>query len=82
MEQHLANGALQERHVAEGAIITRVFASLLGVDAQAWNSLLACQSQPTPFMRHEYLTALERSGSATPDTGWTRTLSRCGRAGR
>ena len=71
MEQHLANGALQERHVAEGAIITRVFASLLGVDAQAWNSLLACQSQPTPFMRHEYLTALERSGSATPDTGWT-----------
>lgn len=57
--------------MAEGAIITRVFDSLLGVDPQAWNSLLACQSQPTPFMRHEYLTALERSGSATPDTGWT-----------
>ena len=71
MEQHLANGALQERHVAEGAIITRVFDSLLGVDAQAWNSMLACQSQPTPFMRHEYLTALGGSGSATPDTGWT-----------
>ena len=57
--------------MAEGAIITRVFDSLQGVDAQAWNSLLACQSQPTPFMRHEYLTALESSGSATPDTGWT-----------
>ena len=57
--------------MAEGAIITRVFDSLQGVDAQAWNALLACQSQPTPFMRHEYLTALQRSGSATPDTGWT-----------
>ncbi|MBP6599134.1 MAG: N-acetyltransferase [Giesbergeria sp.] len=57
--------------VAEGAIITRVFDSLLGVDAQAWNSMLACQSQPTPFMRHEYLTALDSSASATPDTGWT-----------
>lgn len=57
--------------MAEGAIITRVFDSLWGVDAAAWNSLLVCQSQPTPFMRHEYLTALESSGSATPDTGWT-----------
>ena len=57
--------------MAEGAIITRVFDSLWGVDAAAWNSLLAQQSQPTPFMRHEYLTALETSGSATPDTGWT-----------
>ena len=57
--------------MAEGAIITRVFDSLQSVDAQAWNALLARQSQPTPFMRHEYLAALQGSASATPETGWT-----------
>jgi len=44
--------------------------SVLDVDAGAWNALLACQSHPTPFMRHEYLAALEHSASATPETGW------------
>lgn len=56
--------------MAESAIIARVLASALDVDAAAWNTLLARQSHPTPFMRHEYLTALETSGSATPRTGW------------
>ena len=56
--------------VAEGAIITRVFDSLQPLDAQAWNTLLARQSQPTPFMRHGYLAALQSSGSAAPETGW------------
>ena len=41
------------------------------MDASAWDALLAQQSQPTPFMRHEYLAALHTSGSATPRTGWT-----------
>ena len=40
------------------------------VDATAWDALLALQSQPTPFMRHAYLAALETSGSATARTGW------------
>jgi hypothetical protein len=40
------------------------------VPAQAWNELLAQQDAPTPFMRHEYLSALHDSGSAVPDTGW------------
>jgi uncharacterized protein len=57
--------------VAESHIIARVHASALDVDAQAWNALLAEQSHATPFMRHEYLAALERSASATPRTGWT-----------
>ena len=35
-----------------------------------WNGLLALQAQPTPFLRHEYLLALNQSGSATPATGW------------
>ena len=41
------------------------------LDAQAWNALLDTQAAPTPFLRHEYLTALHESGSATPETGWT-----------
>ena len=41
-----------------------------GIDASAWNSLLAGQAAPTPFMRHEYLAALHDSGSAVPATGW------------
>ena len=56
--------------MAEVAIIARVLASPLDVDAAAWNTLLAQQSHPTPFMRHEYLAALETSDSATPRTGW------------
>ncbi|WP_422849312.1 GNAT family N-acetyltransferase [Acidovorax sp. M14] len=57
--------------MAEADIIARVLPSALDVDAAAWNRLLAQQSHPTPFMRHEYLAALESSGSATPRTGWT-----------
>ena len=57
--------------MAESAIIARVLATALDVDAAAWNRLLARQSHPTPFMRHEYLAALETSDSATPRTGWT-----------
>ncbi len=40
------------------------------IDAADWNALLASQASPTPFLRHEYLLALHRSGSAVPDTGW------------
>ena len=57
--------------MAEGAIIARVLASPLEVDATVWNALLALQSHPTPFMRHEYLAALHESESAVPHTGWT-----------
>ncbi|KAB2890098.1 MAG: N-acetyltransferase [Burkholderiaceae bacterium] len=56
--------------MAESTIITRVFPSLQEVDAQAWNALLARQPHATPFLRHEYLMALESSGSAVPETGW------------
>ena len=51
--------------------VTRVLRSPLEVEAAAWNTLLAAQPSPSPFMRHEYLAALERSASATPKTGWT-----------
>jgi predicted N-acyltransferase len=41
------------------------------IDAAAWNALLESQAAPTPFMRHEYLQALQASGSAAPETGWS-----------
>jgi predicted N-acyltransferase len=41
------------------------------IPAAQWDALLAQQGHPTPFMRHAYLSALEVSGSAVPDTGWT-----------
>jgi predicted N-acyltransferase len=47
-----------------------VLDSVQQLDAAAWNALLASQAAPTPFMRHEYLCALESSGSAVPQTGW------------
>jgi predicted N-acyltransferase len=51
--------------------VIRVLDSPLEVAAREWNGLLAGQPQPTPFMRHEYLAAMDRSGSARPNTGWT-----------
>jgi uncharacterized protein len=51
--------------------VIREHASPLEVDAAAWNALLAQQSHPSPFLRHEYLAAMHQSGSASPETGWT-----------
>jgi uncharacterized protein len=50
--------------------VTRVHSSPLMINAQQWNALLATSDAPTPFMRHEYLAALHRSGSACAATGW------------
>jgi predicted N-acyltransferase len=47
-----------------------VHADMAEVAAAEWNALLAAQAKPTPFMRHEYLHALQASGSAVPATGW------------
>ena len=51
--------------------VLRIHAAPSDIDAKAWNSLLALQAAPSPFMRHEYLDALHFSGSATPESGWT-----------
>jgi len=50
--------------------VIRVHDDPAAIDAAAWNALLDAQAAPTPFLRHEYLSALHASGSATPDTGW------------
>ncbi|ROZ77060.1 GNAT family N-acetyltransferase [Ramlibacter sp. WS9] len=51
--------------------VTRVLGSVLEVDPAQWDTLLGRQSAPSPFMRHAYLAAMERSKSASPKTGWT-----------
>lgn len=56
--------------MTENPIITRVFDRVQQIPAAAWDGLLAAQAQPTPFLRHGYLAALESSASAVPDTGW------------
>lgn len=40
------------------------------VDPHAWDALLDASQGPNPFMRHAFLAALTRSGSATAATGW------------
>ena len=54
--------------------VIRVLNSPQAIDAVQWNKLLALQepaSELNPFMRHEYLAAMQASGSAVPNTGWT-----------
>ena len=46
----------------------RYLASIAEVDAASWNSLVR---DGQPFLRHEFLLALEQSGCAVARTGWT-----------
>ena len=49
---------------------TGILGSPAEVDAAEWNALLAREAQPTPFLRHEFLTALHATHCATPEAGW------------
>lgn len=40
------------------------------VDGGQWNTLVAQEAQPTPFLRHEFLSALTATQCATERTGW------------
>lgn len=46
----------------------RVLSSIAQVDAASWNSLVG---DGAPFLRHEFLLALEESGCAVARTGWS-----------
>ncbi len=46
----------------------RFLKGIADVDAAAWNALAG---DGQPFVRHEFLLALEQSGCAAPRTGWT-----------
>jgi uncharacterized protein len=56
--------------MGSGNYVIGVHAGVQALDGAAWDDLLALQPQPSPFMRHAYLAALEASGSATAATGW------------
>ncbi len=45
-----------------------VIGGMAGVAATDWNGLAGATG---PFLRHEFLAALEETGCATPATGWT-----------
>jgi uncharacterized protein len=49
---------------------TGILGSPAEVDADEWNALVARQAQPTPFLRHEFLSALHATHCATPEAGW------------
>jgi len=46
----------------------RILESIAQVDARSWNALAGAAQ---PFLRHEFLLALEQSGCAAARTGWT-----------
>ncbi|PZP98523.1 MAG: GNAT family N-acetyltransferase [Variovorax paradoxus] len=57
--------------MADDDTTLRIVADISEIDAAAWDGLLAAQADPSPFMRHAYLQAMQLSGSAVTDTGWT-----------
>jgi len=64
---HMAGMVRMDR----GNYVTCIHTDARAVDGLAWDSLLAQQDQPTPFMRHAYLSALQTKACAIPQTGWT-----------
>jgi uncharacterized protein len=46
----------------------RILESIAQIDARSWNALAGSAQ---PFLRHEFLLALEQSGCAAARTGWT-----------
>lgn len=47
--------------------VIKVIGALSNISVDDWN---ACAGSDNPFVSHEFLSALEDSGSATADTGW------------
>jgi uncharacterized protein len=56
--------------LTENDYVIEVHPGVAAVEAPEWDALLAAQAQPTPFMRHAYLLAMETSDSVGGDTGW------------
>ncbi|EME71260.1 hypothetical protein H261_04303 [Paramagnetospirillum caucaseum] len=51
----------------EKRLSVTVLSAISEVEAAAWD---ACAGTDNPFIRHAFLDAMERSGSASPRTGW------------
>ena len=53
------------------ALLARTVSSIDEIDRDIWNALADRPGQPfNPFVAHEFLSALEQSGSVAPATGW------------
>lgn len=51
--------------------LLRILDDIDAVPAEAWDALVAHEPDAaSPFVRHAFLSAAERSGSASPRTGW------------
>jgi len=48
----------------------QVHSSTSSIDGASWNALLSLQPTATPFMKYEYLSAMQLSLSAFEKTGW------------
>jgi len=56
----------------ERALSARTISSMSEIDAAAWNAIANPPGEPyDPFVTHAFLSILEDSGSARPETGWT-----------
>src|SRR5689334_16291161 len=55
---------------AAEAVEVEVHANPASIDVAAWNRLVDERASAGPFMRHEYLVALDASRSAVASTGW------------
>ncbi|WP_322403185.1 GNAT family N-acetyltransferase [Massilia luteola] len=49
---------------------THIVSSLSEIGQARWDTLVALQDAPNPFLSFAFLHALHESGSATPETGW------------
>jgi len=49
----------------------RVHTDIHEIEAAHWNALQAACRSATPFMRHEWLSAMHDTACASPETGWT-----------
>lgn len=56
--------------MSDGGLAARVGGSVGAFDRSQWNALAGSDN---PFVSHEFLTALEESGSVGPGTGWQAT---------
>ncbi|MFL6695910.1 MAG: GNAT family N-acetyltransferase, partial [Vitreoscilla sp.] len=56
--------------LTENDCVIEVHPGVGAVAPAEWDALLGAQAQPTPFMRHAYLLAMETSRSVGAETGW------------
>jgi len=61
---------MQVKELNSNNYVIEVQSSMRDVLAQDWDALLNAQTEPNPFMRHAYLSAMEESGSASAKSGW------------